>query len=399
MSARRLIRLVALTAAAGVAAAVALPGAEAAVPTIRFAPAAYYKTGQSFDSPSADENGIAAGDFNGDGKQDVVEVAQWEGNSVVIQYGNGNGTFQSPGHVITLGSAIAVENVVTGKFTSSGRTDIVVLTAYGFYVLRNDGGGVFTQGPLTVLEQAPFQDTAVAGDFNGDGKLDLEIKDVTGIQAELGNGDGTFTAGPRTTIPGSIPPGVSGITIANVNGDSILDLFAADAASQQVFSLRGLGSGGFAVAGSAVTPLVPGGVAAVHDTPGGLDNAVVFREFDVPGTSAAEFDNTGSGGLGAVKIYNGGYTPDADETGDFNGDGATDVVSTDTVGSQLVILGGDGNGGLVQSGGYSAGIFPQDPAVADFNGDGKPDIAAATFCPTIGILTAQTCLAVLINRS
>jgi hypothetical protein len=58
----------------------------AAVPPISFAPTAYYPAGQQFDSPSADDTGTAFGDFNGDGKPDVVAVDQWEGNSAVIQY-------------------------------------------------------------------------------------------------------------------------------------------------------------------------------------------------------------------------------------------------------------------------------------------------------------------------
>jgi hypothetical protein len=189
-----------LAASATVAAlAAAAPAATASVPSISLAPAVYYATGQQFDSPSADDNGTATGDFLGNGRQDVVSVDQWEGNSVVIQWGNGAGGFSSPGQVITLPSA-GVENVVSGVFTASGRTDIVVLTSTGFYFVRNNGGGSFAVGPFTQLQQAPFQDTAVAGDFNRDGKLDMEIKTPSGVQAELGNGNGTFNTGPLTTV-------------------------------------------------------------------------------------------------------------------------------------------------------------------------------------------------------
>jgi len=103
--------------------------AEAAVPPISFAPAVLYPTGQFVDSPSVDENGTAAGDFNGDGRSDVVAVDQAWGNTVVIQYNLGAGRFSTPGTAVTISGGIAVENVVAGRFSSSGRTDIVVLTS------------------------------------------------------------------------------------------------------------------------------------------------------------------------------------------------------------------------------------------------------------------------------
>jgi hypothetical protein len=193
------MRISAYAAACAAAAslAFAIPAtAGAAVPPVSFAPPVYFPTGQASDAPSVDDNGTAVGDFLGNGRQDVVGVDQWEGgDTIVIQWNNGGGVFSSPGQVITLPS-FGVENVVTGKFTASGRTDIVVLTATGWYFLRNNGGGSFTISPFHLLQQAPFQDTAVAADFNGDGKLDLAIKTPAGIQIEFGGGDGSFRAGP-----------------------------------------------------------------------------------------------------------------------------------------------------------------------------------------------------------
>ncbi len=369
--------------------------ANAAPPPIKLAPAAYYATGQSFDSPSADDTGTAVADLNGDGKPDVVAVDQWEATSVVVQYNKGDGTFTSPGQVITVGN-FGVENVVTGKFTSSGRNDVVILTGSGFYFARNNGGGSFTVGPFHQLQQAPFQDTAVAADFNRDGKLDLAVKTPAGIQMELGNGDGTFQTGPLTTVPG-VPGGIAAISLANINGDGIHDLFAADAGSQQIFALTGNGDGGFTVSTAGIAPFVPGTVEAVRDTANGLDSAVATDEFNAPGTSAALLVNNGNGTFGSPKLYDGGINPIAGAVGDLNGDGIPDVVSSDTSGSQQVILAGDGNGGLVQAGTFPTGTFPQDPVVADFNGDGKPDIAVTAFCPNT--LTGASCLAVLINKS
>jgi len=263
-------------------------------------------------------------------------------------------------------------------------------------VLRNDGGGHFTQSGLTILEQAPFQDSAVAGDFNGDGRLDLEIKTPIGIQVELGNGDATFHAGPFSLISGSVTPALTSIAVANLNGDARPDLLASDAVTQNVFALRGNGDGGFTVTGTGLAPFVPGSVVAVRDTADGLDSAVALDEFNLPGSSAALLVNNGAGGFNAATTYDGGFNISSGTSGDFNGDGNTDVVSDDTTGSRQVILAGDGAGALVPAGKYSTGVFPQTPVVADFSGDGKPDIAVTTYCNIPG---GATCLAVLLNRS
>jgi len=373
----------------------AVPPAHAvAVAPISFAPAVYYPTGVSWSTPSADENTAATADLLNNGRQDVVCACQWEGSTITVMYNNGDGTFQSPGQSIT--TPPLTENVVTGQFTNSGRTDIVVLTATGFELLANQGGGKFTVASSYILQQAPFQDTAVAADFNGDGKLDLAIKTPLGIQMELGNGNGTFTAGPLTTVPSSFPGGISAIVTANVDNSGHMGLFAVDAAAQRFFALAGNGNGTFTLTASATVPFVPGSVSAGDVNRSGLDSALVTDEFNAPSQTGSLYVNNGNGDFAPAKIYNAGLTPISSAVGDFNGDGNADFVSSDTVSSSQVVLASDGQGNLVPAGSYPTGTFPQGPVAADFNGDGKQDIAVPTFCPGSII---NVCLAVLLNTS
>jgi adhesin/invasin len=375
-----------------------VPAASGAVPAIAFAPAVYYPTGQAFGTPSADENGTATGDFNGDGKTDVVSVSQWEGNTVVLQYNLGGGAFQTPGTVITISGGSFVENVLVGKFTDSGRDDIVVTGSQSFWFLRNNGSG-FTQSAAYSLAQAPFQTSAVATDLNGDGKLDLAIKTPSGVQAELGDGAGAFTAGPASTISGSFAPAVTSIAVANINGDAKPDLFASDAVTQNIFALVNTGTGTFTSSVIGPAPIVPGSVVAIRDTANGLDSAVGLSEFNVGIGSATLFANNGNGTFAAAKTYAGGLAIASGTSGDLNGDGWGDVVSSDTLGGDQVVLAGDGRGGLVEAGAFATGLNSQTPAVADVNGDGKRDIVVTTSCPDgMSRLTNASCLAVLINQ-
>ena len=63
---------------------------------------------------------------------------------------------------------------------------------------------------------------------------------------------------------------------------------------------------------------------------------------------------------------------------DVDGDGKLDVVSGDTVG-QAVILLGRGDGTFAAGGKFTTVFSAQTPVVADFDGDGRMDIAAVGF--------------------
>jgi hypothetical protein len=164
-----------------------------------------------------------------------------------------------------------------------------------------------------------------------------------------------------------------------------------------VYALKGNGNGTFTEEDALTVPFVPTSVAGIEDTPGGLDSIVALAEFPYDNEGAVVFGNNGSGTFAGGKTYPAGDNPIGLATGDFNGDGWGDIVSSDTTGSEQVVLAGNGTGGLVPEHSYGTGTFPQSPVVADFNGDGKPDIAVTTLCP--GTFDAATCLAVLLNNS
>src|SRR5208337_4155421 len=68
---------------------------------------------------------VAVGDFNGDGKLDLV-VANNTSNNVSILLGHGNGTFAAAVNY-TVGTAPIF--VTTGDFNGDGRQDVVVTNA------------------------------------------------------------------------------------------------------------------------------------------------------------------------------------------------------------------------------------------------------------------------------
>lgn len=175
---------------------------------------------------------IVFADLNGDG---VLDLAYTTGTSVQTILGNGDGTFHTgPNSALT---QIGLNVVATGDFNNDGKLDLVV-TVYDVFstgldfvvVMPGNGDGSFgtaaeVSGSGTLYVGAI---TAAIGDFNGDGNLDIAtgIQTVGAtiqgiIQIALGNGDGTFRS--TTNVP-NVTEVTTPLLVADMNGDGNLDL-------------------------------------------------------------------------------------------------------------------------------------------------------------------------------
>src|SRR5947207_2089137 len=156
---------------------------------IKFTPPVTYPAGAPYV--------VAAGDFNGDGKMDLVGLSINSGidavRVVTVLLGNGDGTFRPP--ISTNGNwgqGSGPYSIVVGDFDRDGRTDVVVTDEY-LSVLKGNGDGTF-KAPAS---QPRMNNTSLdlkVGDFNGDGRYDLVSSGIFtsgALQVLLGNGDGT----------------------------------------------------------------------------------------------------------------------------------------------------------------------------------------------------------------
>ena len=114
---------------------------------------------------------VAVGDFNGDGKQDLV-VANPSSNNVSILLGDGTGNFSGP---TFLNAGSQPFSVAVGDFNGDGKQDLAVAneTSNNVSILLGDGAGSF--GAATNFSVGGFAFSVAVGDFNGDGKQDLAV--------------------------------------------------------------------------------------------------------------------------------------------------------------------------------------------------------------------------------
>jgi hypothetical protein len=156
----------------------------------RFLADEYYPTGYR---PTA----IVAGDFNGDGKLDMA-VANGNYYSPVIPsrtvsvlLGNGDGTFQPHADYATGNFPVSI---ASGDFNGDGKQDLVTANHDDdtVSVLLANSDGTFLSHVDYASGSFPF--SVVVGDFNADGKEDLAVASVgdNSVSILLGNGDGTF---------------------------------------------------------------------------------------------------------------------------------------------------------------------------------------------------------------
>ena len=173
-------------------------------------------------------------DFNGDGKLDVA-VSNSDQNNVAVFLNAGSGIFAPPNTApivttVQLDSSLGLNagSLAVGDFNEDGKPDLVVATIAGSQasiVLLGNGDGTFRQQP-PIPNSFGFLRAKVA-DLNGDGHQDLVFAMNGSIGISLGNGDGTF--GAMTVLPsGSFPGLYLGLAVADFNGDGKLDIAATD---------------------------------------------------------------------------------------------------------------------------------------------------------------------------
>jgi uncharacterized protein (TIGR03437 family) len=338
---------------------------------------------------------VASGDFNGDGKLDLI-VGYGKGNLSLL-LGDGAGGFKPKIELTTFSEPVQI--LVAADVNRDGKLDLLAGTyptetgagASRTYVLLGRGDGTFQPASEVTSSGIPL----FVADLNGDGIPDLAVRGLFGtgqcgdLEVRLGNGDGTFQ-GPLCLI-GPEQMGAQAV-IGDFNGDGIPDLvWGSGRSNGDVWLFLGNGDGTFHRAPATGDVATGNRKLAVGDLnhDGKLD--LVVGSGGAVGVFLGKGDGTFQVGI-YIPVYFGASTPGHDLfIADLNGDGKLDIAAYD-----FVIL---GNGdGTFQPPQYlfagSPGASPQ--VCTDLNGDRLPDLVYVEYDQ---LSQTATGLSVLLNNT
>ncbi|HEX8492498.1 MAG TPA: FG-GAP-like repeat-containing protein [Pyrinomonadaceae bacterium] len=316
---------------------------------------------------------LAVGDFNKDGKSDLVATL---GNSKVsVLLGNGTGGF---GTASTFAASGNPTSIAAGDLNADGKPDLVTgnLNGFSISVLLGDGLGGFS-APVTYSTSSNPQFVAL-GDVNQDSKLDVVTATTSNTVAVLlGNGTGSFGSPAFFTVASSPDT----VLVRDLNGDGRLDLATANSGTGNISILIGDGSGGFGSLKSYSAGSGPFFVTSSEINGDGKPDLLVAN---ISSNNVSILTGDGAGGFGGARTFNVGLTPLSVAGGDFNADGKIDLAVPNSGQNSVSILLGEGSGSFAAEVKYPAGSSPKQAVVGDYNADGKLDLAVAnnTCCQT-----------------
>ena len=283
-----------------------------------------------------------AGDFDGDGKDDIASFTRGLGADVYVARSNGT-SFVGIGDLWNDSFAAWSQAPLTGDFNGDQKSDLAAFTRQDSadVMVALSTGRSFGRAATWQDSFAPAPAVPAVGDFNGDGKDDVVAFDrrpAGSVMVALSTGR---SFGPAATWQGGFSGGTAVPAVGDFNGDGKDDIAA----------------------------FTRGGTADVYVA------LSTGHSFARPGPWHGQF--AAGSALPAV--------------GDVNGDGKADVIAFDQGGARAVTV--------ALSTGRSFRLAPNRwlasfvraaavPGVGDFDGDGKDDIAAFTRGGTADVYVA-----------
>jgi N-acetylmuramoyl-L-alanine amidase-like protein/VCBS repeat protein len=322
----------------------------------------------------------AVGDLTGDGKGDVLGRATRTKLTRVYR-GDGAGHISVAG--INASRRFSAANFVAGAgdWNGDGKADVLMRTktSGSLYVVPGTGKGTFATPRLLSKSWAGYNSTAPAGDLTGDGRPDLVAMRnhvVYLVPGVAGGGIGapvkkqTLTAKWTSLVGGA----------RDLNGDGISDVVVYSKSTGGMAILTGKTNGTFGPTlgvfhGATGMLKVSSGQMAGSAAPDVVGtNAAGTRLYVLPANGLVNIGKSMATNLrvpGATQVLN---------VGDWNRDGKGDVITREGSGDTLTLRPGLGNGtfgtGVLMSKGWKS--IARLSAVGDVTGDRFPDLVGKT---------------------
>lgn len=318
-----------------------------------------------FYDPGTSIMAIVTGDFNGDHHLDIaasnnkyVQIGS-PANNVLVLLGDGTGTFQNTETFFPAG--IFPGSIAASDFNGDGRLDLVTgnLGNSSVTTLLGTGTGSFL---APTLAPNPLQSTPLVANLTGLGLDSLVLTQTGQILFRRGLADQPGVFAPPVVL--NPDPQLAARDLALVQSASGQTLLAAldattfavsnDVAVPRVTLYQPHADGTFTIVGNLDLPagFLPANIASGDLSGSGLGDLII---------TAAATDQvfvllqTAPGVFGTPTSYAVGVNPSAIELVDVNGDKRNDIVVTDRYCGQVSVLVNQGQGAFAAEERYRAG--------------------------------------------
>ena len=357
---------------------------------------------------------LALGDVDRDGDIDIVAVTQYD-RRVSVFLNRGNAEFDLFDRFAIAGSVDTV--IGLGEVDGDGLPDLVLYDLTGLHLLSNLGGGTFER-PGDGESVGLFQTI----DVNADGLVDLFVQQSGAVKFRINDGSGGFeeielfeaTGAPETeyaifdaNADGlldvvrvirsiGIPPGAytrlqrpdgsfstpvysdlglrtlgTAKTFLDVDGDGFDDIVDSLGTSPAYGVIHSLGDGRLET-----FDVIESWIGSFSSVASGDLNSNGWADLVLGGSDTGVHLRDGIGGFPTSTVGSiagrGGLA-----TGDFNGDGLTDIAGVDYLDDTLQIAFGRGDGSLTEPVTYMTGSEPDDVLAIDLDEDGDLDLVVS----------------------
>jgi flagellin-like hook-associated protein FlgL len=316
--------------------------------------------------------GPSTADLNGDGFEDIIATTTAGDTKVLLS--NGNGTFSTAS--VATGSAWRVQAV---DLNQDGKLDLI--TSAGTFAFGNGNGTFAAVQSINGLSGISLGQDGFLADVDNNGSLDFLGRDGSGnVQISYATSPGVFgTATAAYTLSSyGISGPIYGNEVGDLNGDGRVDLFFGKSLNDGGGSWIALGQAG----GTFSSPVTVGAL--------GLDGvSAKFVDFDHDGNMDI-FQSDGSTLYNRIYFGNGNGTFRTPLSffgvsviavvEDFNGDGYHDFLMNGFTNAQSSVYLNNKAGGFTLSQTLASSSNGNHTANAgDFNGDGALDLVLGDY--------------------
>lgn len=343
---------------------------------------------------------IAIGDLDGDGKADLV-ITNFINHLLSIYRNTSNGGVVSFAPKINYATGTSPIDISIGDLDGDGKPELIVAN-YGnasISIYKNTCAiGTISFGTGVAFTTGTNPCSVSIGDLNKDGKPDLAIANISSNTVSIFknisvNGVISFVA--KTDISTGASP--SAVTIGDLDMDGKPDLAIANYndSTASVFQNTSInGTISFAPKTDFIVGKNPGSISA------GDLNADGFPELSVGNRSANTISilqnssSTGSISFSPKVSFSSGANPKNISITDIDGDGQPDITSVNANSNTISLFKNTSISGTISFApktDFPVGTSPYSLTTGDLDGDGKPEIISTNYSSaTISLLKNTT---------